>query len=84
MASVCPARTRTPPSLARNGNICPGRARSSGLVFGSIIVFIVLALSAAEMPVVTPRFASTETVKAVENFEVFSLTIMGIFNSSNR
>ena len=25
--SVCPARTSTPPSRARNGLICPGRSR---------------------------------------------------------
>ena len=31
-ASVCPARTRTPPSRDRNGNTWPGRARSEGFV----------------------------------------------------
>ncbi|MBA7712915.1 hypothetical protein ES703_121908 [subsurface metagenome] len=64
--------------------MCPGRARSSALVVGSIIAFIVSALSAAEIPVLTLCLASTDTVKAVENFEVFSPTIRGTLNSSNR
>ncbi|MBA7587475.1 hypothetical protein ES708_29505 [subsurface metagenome] len=64
--------------------MCPGWTKSSDLVAGSTTVFIVVALSAAEIPVHTPFFASTDTVKAVENFEVFFLTIKGIFNSSNR
>ena len=84
IASVCPARTKTPPSLARKGNICPGRAKSSGLIAGSITAFTVSALSAAEIPVLTLRLASTDTVKAVENFEVFSITIIGILSSSSR
>ena len=50
-ASVWPARTSTPPSRARSGNMWPGRARSAGLVFGSIAVRTVAARSAAEMPV---------------------------------
>src|ERR1035441_659415 len=31
LASVWPARTSTPPSLARSGNMCPGRARRKGV-----------------------------------------------------
>ncbi len=53
-ASVCPARTRTPPSRARSGNTCPGRARSRGRALGSIAVRMVCARSAAEIPVETP------------------------------
>ena len=71
-ASVCPARTRTPPGRALMGNTWPGRAMSSGFVAGLIIVFIVVALSWADIPVVTPCLASMETVKAVENREVLS------------
>ncbi len=33
-ASVCPARTSTPPLRARSGKMCPGRARSLGRVAG--------------------------------------------------
>ena len=40
-ASVCPARTSTPPERARSGNTCPGRARSRGVVAGSIATWIV-------------------------------------------
>jgi hypothetical protein len=38
---------------------------------------MVRARSAAEMPVVTPRAASMETVKAVPKGEVLSCTIKG-------
>ena len=70
-ASVCPARTSTPPSRARSGNMCPGRAKSSGRVFGSISTCTVRARSGAEIPVVTPVRASTLTVKAVPSGAVF-------------
>ena len=50
-ASVWPARTSTPPSRARSGNMCPGRARSAGFVAGSMAASTVAARSAAEMPV---------------------------------
>jgi hypothetical protein len=43
----------------------PGRTRSAGRVAGSIRAWMVVARSAAEMPVVVPTLASTETVKAV-------------------
>ena len=54
------------------------------MVFGSIIVLTVCALSATEIPVLVPCLASTDTVKAVVNLEVLSLTIIGIFSSSSR
>ncbi len=44
-ASVCPALARTPPSRAWSGKMWPGRARSAGLVFGSIAMRTVLARS---------------------------------------
>ena len=63
--SVCPVLTRTPPSRARRGNMWPGRARSSGLASGAMASSMVLALSAADMPVVIPFLASMDTVNAV-------------------
>ena len=62
-ASVCPARTSTPPSRARNGKTWPGRTRSPGLLDGSMATRMVWARSAAEMPVVTPSAASMDSVK---------------------
>ena len=64
-ASVCPARTSTPPSRATSGNTWPGVARSLGPLAGSIAVAMVWARSGAEMPVLTPSLASIDTVKAV-------------------
>ena len=66
-ASVCPALFKTPPFLALNGKICPGLRKSSGLVDGLIATCIVLALSSADIPVVTlfSGPASIEIVKAV-------------------
>ena len=52
-ASVCPMRTSTPPSRARNGNVWPGRKKSLPLASGSSSARIVLARSCAEIPVVT-------------------------------
>ncbi len=79
-ASVCPVLRNTPPSLATKGKICPGLANSKGLVFSSTRAFTVLALSLAEIPVVTPLpLKSTEMVKAVSIGSVLLLTIM--FNS---
>ena len=85
-ASVCPARSRTPPGRARSGNMCPGLSRSSGRVLGSIATRTVCARSAAEMPVVVPCFASIGTQKAVPNFALFcsSPTISGMRSSSSR
>ncbi len=82
--SVCPALCNTPPGLALRGKTCPGLEMSSGFIFGSIAVCIVFALSAADMPVVTPFLASMETVNAVPNVDVFSSVIIGRFNSSTR
>jgi hypothetical protein len=64
-ASVCPARVSTPPGWAISGNTWPGCTKSPGLASGATAVRIVSARSAAEMPVVTPRAASIETVKLV-------------------
>ena len=64
----------------------PGRARSSGSVFGSIAASTVRARSAAEMPVVTPLRASIGTQKAVPKRALFcsSRTISGMRSSSSR
>src|SRR4051812_32421351 len=64
-ASVCPARTSTPPGRATSGNICPGETRASGPFAASIATAIVRARSAALIPVEIPSVASIETVKAV-------------------
>ncbi len=64
-ASVCPALTNTPPSLAIIGNTCPGETMSVFLTFFLDAILIVFALSFAEIPVVIPFLASIETVKAV-------------------
>ncbi len=64
-ASVCPARTRTPPSRANSGKIWPGVVMSSGVALGATAAAIVRARSGAEIPVVTPSRASIDTVKAV-------------------
>ena len=66
LPSVCPARTSTPPLRARSGKMCPGRTRSSGRASGLMAALMVVARSAALMPVVTPRAASMLTVNAVE------------------
>ncbi len=63
--SVWPTRSRTPPGDALSGKTWPGVTRSSDLASGDTAARIVLARSAALIPVVTPRAASTETVKLV-------------------
>ncbi len=83
-ASVWPARTSTPPSRARSGNVCPGRRKSRGPDFGSISARIVFDRSCAEMPVVTRPRASTETENAVPSGAVLSLTMFGICSASSR
>ena len=83
-ASVCPARTSTPPSRAFNGNMCPGRTRSDGRVRWSIIASTVAARSLAETPVLVTPLASTETEKAVPSRAVFSPTICGKSSSARR
>src|SRR2546423_14371466 len=64
--------------------MCPGRARSRGRVAGSISDAMVRARSDAEIPVVVPFLASTETVNAVRFDSVFSLTIGGRAGSAGR
>ena len=58
-ASVWPARCSTPPLFARSGKMCPGWTRSSAIEVGLESTLIVLARSAALMPVVIPLAAST-------------------------
>ena len=60
-ASVWPARWSTPPGRARSGNTWPGFTKSFGADFGSAMILMVRARSAALMPVVMPRAASTLT-----------------------
>ena len=83
-ASVWPVRSSTPPALALSGNTWPGWTRSSGFDFGSIATWIVCARSWAEMPVVTPSRASTETVNAVWNGDSFLAAIRSSPSSSQR
>ena len=85
-ASVCPARTKTPPSRARRGNMCPGWTISLAPNFGLAATAIVRARSDAEIPVVTPSRASIETVKFVPYCVPFSPapTIIGKPSSSQR
>ena len=62
-ASVCPGRTKTPPSFATIGKICPGLTRSLIFAAGFIAVLIVCARSKADIPVVIPSLASIDLVK---------------------
>ena len=81
VASVCPARTRTPPSRACNGNMCPGRRKSIGFDDGSAMARAVMPRSTAEMPVVVEIW-STLTVKAVWWLSLLCVTICGRFSRS--
>jgi len=83
-ASVCPARTRTPPCLARKGTTCPGRVKSEAIEASRARVRIVWARSAALIPVVTPSAASTVTVYAVRRGSRLSATISGSARRSAR
>src|SRR5262245_40240555 len=83
-ASVWPARMSTPPSRERNGKTCPGWTRSSGALSGSIATWIVRERSGAEMPVVTPSRASTDTVNAVPNGVSFRSVICRRPSASQR
>src|SRR4051812_28230432 len=74
-ASVCPARTSTPPGCAISGNTCPGCTTSSGRASGAAATLTVSARSCAEMPVEIPSAASMETVKLVPCRERFCSTI---------
>lgn len=75
--SVWPLRWSTPPASARSGNTWPGRARLSGWQSGWMAVLMVVTRSAADTPVVTPSFASMDTVKPVWLVQVLCSTIMG-------
>ena len=61
-ASVCPPRSRTPPSTARSGRMCPGRMTLDGFDAGSASTLRVCARSEALMPVDWRSAASTLTV----------------------
>ena len=74
-ASVCPARTSTPPRCAMSGKTCPGCTMSSGLAPGEAATFTVSARSCAEMPVAMPSAASIDAVKLVPWRERFCCTI---------
>ena len=62
----------------------PGRVRSAGLVSGWISARTVAVRSDAEMPVVVPWRASTETVNAARRASLLSAAIRGKRNSSSR
>ena len=79
-ASVWPALTRTPPSLAIIGKMWPGDTISFLLTFFFDAILIVLALSLADIPVVIPFFASIEIVKAVLFLDWFTGDIKDKFN----
>ena len=83
-ASVCPARTMTPPVRDRSGNMWPGRARSDGPRRRIDRGRTVAARSPAEMPVLVVPLASIDTQNAVSNRELFCDTISGISSSSSR
>ena len=55
-ASVCPALTRTPPSFEIIGKTCPGDTISFLVTFFFVATLIVVDLSLAEIPVVTPSW----------------------------
>ena len=78
-ASVCPQRLSTPPFLATHGNKCPGLRKSEGCASGAIATSIVLALSNAETPVVTPYLGCASILRenAVCMLSVFFSTICG-------
>ena len=76
-ASVCPARTSTPPLCAISGKMWPGCTMSSGFASFFTAAFTVRARSAAEIPVVTPLAASIDNVKLVPMRERLSPTISG-------
>src|SRR3990170_5280452 len=74
-ASVCPARTSTPPGWATSGNTCPGCTMSAEVDLSDEAILMVNARSAAEMPVAMPSAASIDTVKLVPWRERFCSTI---------
>src|SRR6266571_1275482 len=74
-ASVCPARTSTPPACAISGNTWPGWTMSAGVALEEAATLMVCARSAADIPVVTPEAASMDTVKLVPCTERLRATI---------
>mmetsp|Transcript_11250 Transcript_11250/g.38348 ORF Transcript_11250/g.38348 Transcript_11250/m.38348 type:complete len:299 (+) Transcript_11250:130-1026(+) len=82
VASVWPWRSTTPPGRARRGKMWPGRLKASPFVVGSASCRSVSARSPADIPVVVPTLASTDTVKAVP-FGSWLLTTMGGSSSSS-
>jgi hypothetical protein len=60
--------------MARSGNTCPGRTKSSDTAVGFAKARNVRARSNADVPVVVPRFASTDSVNGVPNLDVLSET----------
>mmetsp|Transcript_17357 Transcript_17357/g.46857 ORF Transcript_17357/g.46857 Transcript_17357/m.46857 type:complete len:241 (+) Transcript_17357:454-1176(+) len=84
VASVCPSRVTVPLSRARSGKICPGLLKALGPRAGSASWVNEFARSPAEIPVVVPSLASTETVKAVPLGSSFLLTMGGSWSSSMR
>ena len=83
--SVCPRRTNTPSSRAMSGNTCPGRLRSSGWLWSSASTRTVFARSGAEIPVVMPSRASTDTVNPGSAIRSrFSGIMRRSFNASAR
>ena len=83
-ASVCPARTSTPPSRALKGKMCPGDAISAAPLLGSVATVTVSARSAAEMPVEIPSRASIDSVNADECRAEFLRLIRSSPNWSTR
>lgn len=84
-ASVCPRRSRTPPTRARSGKTCPGRRKCSGRADGSARRRQVRERSWAEIPVVTVgSWASTEMVYAVRMGSSLLTTMRGRSSSSAR
>ena len=79
VASVCPVRFKTPPSLASNGNICPGLRKSSGFASSFIAAIAVSERSNADIPV-SVCIPSIDMVNAVWWLSVFCSTIC--FNPS--
>ena len=73
-ASVCPARRKTPPSIAKSGKTCPGLTKSFDTVVSLANRRIVSDRSAAVIPVLQPA-KSTGVKKAVDSGEVFVSTI---------
>ena len=83
-ASVCPARTSTPPVFAITGKMWPGWTMSSGFAFAATATCTVRARSAAEIPLVTPLAASMDAVNAVPCNARLSVTIIDKFSCRQR